>query len=116
MREYIQNKLKELDDVISSPPIEEDVIEEGKTYFGYQITDNLIDMDVTHRLTIRGFLTRKDSDDNSLGIIDKATKDIVNKLKEINIHCSCQDISLNGVIKVQITGQTTYNDLNKGLI
>lgn len=109
MRETIQTKLNEVSNVDSGVFIPDAVIEVGTTYFGYEIQDNFsgstLDQNDNKRITLIGFLVRKNKyTENTLQIIDTATEDIINKLKELNFKVSSEDISLQSdVVKKKIT-------------
>ena len=118
MREDIQDLLNELTDIETSTEVPDDVLEDNKTYFSFSLNENQIYSDFsnnfTYEVNITGYVKRLvNQAENTLEIVDTATKDIISKLKELNIRCSYQDISIqNGVQKVRITGRGTYNEIN----
>lgn len=122
MRETIQTKLNELNDIDSGNFMPDDLVENNKTYFGYQIQSNHQDNDLDKKDTIRvsliGFIARKnDTSENTLEIIDKASNDIKNKLKELNFKISLEDITLtDNLRKIKVTGYAYYNEINNKLI
>lgn len=122
MRTFIQNKLNEVTSVECGGFLPEAIIENGKTYFGYELQSNFISQDYSkndvRRISIIGFVIRREqSNENTLQIVDDATKEIVNKLKELNFKVSTQDITFSKDIrKVKITGNVTYNEINNELI
>lgn len=122
MRTEIQAKLNEIEEVDSGRPIADDIVENNKTYFGYEITTNYMDSDLeqnyTYRTNIIGYVVRKESfEENAQLIIDTAVETIINKLKELNFKLNYKDISqMNSVLKVQITGYAEFNEINKGLV
>lgn len=121
IRELIQAKLDELEDIEIGPETPDDILEKGKTYFSYKLRKNFVSSDFeknhTYRINLNGYLKRlNDSTENTLMIIDEAQDKIANKLKEINFKCSYDDISLfDNVRKVSITGDIVYNEINKGI-
>ena len=122
MREDIQDLLNELTDIETSTEVPDDVLEDNKTYFSFSLNENQINSDFnnqfTYEVNITGYVKRLvNQAENTLEIVDTATKDIISKLKELNIRCSYQDISIqNGVQKVRITGRGTYNEINNILM
>jgi cytoplasmic iron level regulating protein YaaA (DUF328/UPF0246 family) len=122
IRDYIQSKLNELTGIESGVPIQDDIIEYGKTYFNYELSVNYIDSDFernqTNRVNIIGYISRKaNGTENTQEIIDTACKNIIDKLKELNFKCSYRDITqANSINKAQLTGFVEYNEINNGLI
>ena len=122
MRTLIQEKLDEISSIESSEPITDDIVEKNKTYFGYELTTTYVNSDLennyTYRATITGHIIRKRiATENTLEILDLATKEIVDKLKELNFKCSFQDVSIdNGIKKIRLTGYVEYNEINNGLV
>ena len=122
MREDIQSLLNELTDIETSTEVPDDVLEDNKTYFSFSLNENLIDTDFennfTNEVNITGYVKRLvNKAENTLEIVDNATKDIISKLKELNIRCSYQDVSIqNGVQKTRIIGRGTYNEINNVLM
>ena len=122
MRETIQQKLEELKDIEVSAEIPDDMLEELKTYFSFTFTSPYLNSDFdnnyTYEVNITGFVKRLiRSDENTLQIVDKATDDIISKLKELNIRCSSQDVSIeNNVQKIKITGLGRFNEINHKLV
>lgn len=117
MREFIQNKMEEIQEIETTPIMSDDIIEEGKTYFSFYLTERSVNHDLeynsTNQVNIIGFLKRKElSSENSLEIIDKAKNKLRKKFKEINVVIDYQDMpTIDGIIKVRITGNVKYNEL-----
>ena len=122
MRETIQSKLEELTSVQSGKIIADDIVVEDTTYFGYDLNTTFVNRDfdknTTYRVNIIGYLVRLvNPSENTQAIIDTATTDIIDKLKELNFKCNSQDITLtDDLIKTQITGYTEYNEINNKFI
>ena len=122
MRVYIQTKLNELSNIEIGPFIPDGMIENKTTYFGYQLQEDYQNSDMqrndTNRVSIQGFIVRKiTNDEDTLQIIDTASKQIKNKLKELNFKVSLQDITLSDDIrKIKVTGYVYYNEINNTLI
>lgn len=122
MREYIQAKLEEIKDIESGEIVQEDIVELGKTYFGYQVKQNYQDRDrdgnCTYRVSLIGFVIRKNiATENTLDIIEKATREIVNALKELNIKSSFEDATItNNTRKIKINGNCYYNEINNKVV
>ncbi len=122
MRVYIQTKLNEISDIEIGPFIPDGMIENRTTYFGYQLQEDYQNSDMDKkdhiRVSIQGFILRKVStNEDTLQIIDDASKEIKNKLKELNFKVSLKDVSLSDDIrKIQVTGYVYYNEINNKLI
>ena len=122
MRILLKNKLKELDSINIGDIISDDVMEDGITYFGYQINKSFIESDLnqnfTYKVSITGYLSRKiNTEEDTMQIVDNACEEIINKLKELNFKNSYEDVlTENNLKKIKITGYTTYNELNDKLI
>ena len=122
MRVYIQTKLNELSNIEIGPFIPDGMIENKTTYFGYQLQKDYQSSDMDKkdhiRVSIQGFILRKVStNEDTLQIIDDASKEIKNKLKELNFKVSLKDVTLSDDIrKIQVTGYVYYNEINNKLI
>lgn len=122
MRVYIQTKLNELSNIDIGSFIPDGMIENKTTYFGYQLQEDYQNSDMDKndhiRVSIQGFIVRKISnDENTLQIIDDASKEIKNKLKELNFKVSLKDVTLaDDIRKIQVTGYVYYNEINNKLI
>jgi gas vesicle protein len=122
MRVYIQTKLNELSNIEIGPFIPDGMIENKTTYFGYQLQEDYQSSDNDKndhiRVAIQGFVLRKVStNEDTLQIIDDASKEIKNKLKELNFKVSSKDVTLGDDIrKIQVTGYVYYNEINNKLI
>lgn len=117
MREFIQSKLEEIQNVEITSEIPDDLLEESKTYFSYTLQNTYYNSDIDNNYTYRpfiiGYVKRVDNlEENTLEIVDKATEDIVNKLKKLNIRASYRDVTLDRIRKIQITGYGLYNEIN----
>ena len=115
MREVIQNLLISTNiDCGNFRP--DEMLEKGSTYFGYQLTNNYIDSDLDStyemRPTINGYISRReDATENTLQIVDTATREIVDKLKLLGFRTTYEDVSIdNGVRKIHITGYSVAQD------
>lgn len=122
MRETIQSKLEELENIDSGKIIPDDIVVENTTYFGYELSKNYIGSDLnknyTYRQNLTGYVVRLlDTTENTQEIVDIAVKNIINKLKELNFKCNSRDINLtDNLVKVQITGYVDYNEINNEFI
>ena len=122
MRETIQEKLEEIANLEVTTEIPDDMIEEDKTYFSFTLQETYVNSDFdsnyTYRPYIQGYIKRKvNTTENTLEIVDGIREDIIDKLKELNIKASYQDVSvLDNVRKIMITGSCIYNEINNKLI
>ncbi len=119
IRELIQSKLDMIEDVDSGVPIPDSIVEEGKTYFGYELQEAFVNLDCDSNYIMRihliGRIVRKEnSEDNTLQKIDEALSKIKEKLKELHFNYGYRDVSLdNGIRKIEVTGEALYNEINK---
>ena len=122
LRALIQAKLEEIENVETSVEVPDDLLIKGTTYFSYSLYRNYQDSDFdknyTYQVTLIGYIKRvQDNMEDTLKIVDKAQEDIKNKLKELNIKTSFQDVSImDNIRKINVNGATTYNEINCKLI
>lgn len=122
MRATIQEKLEEIEDIESGEPITDDIIEDGKTYFGYLISKIHLGSDMSknysYRVSLTGHISRRVlPEDNTTKIVDEAVENIINKLKELNFKCTSEEVSIsNNIKKNRITGYVEYSEINNKLI
>lgn len=121
LRETLQAKFEEIQDLEISPEIPDDVLERGKTYFSYKLSkrysDGDFDKNFTYRVNIIGFIKRlKDDEEDTLKIVDTKSEELKEKMKELNIKSNFDDISvMDGIRKIQVTAQVSYNEINNAL-
>ena len=122
MRETIQQKLEEIQDLEVMPEIPDDMLEEGKTYFSFNLQENFVNSDLSNNFTynpsIVGYVKRKNiPTENTLEIVDTKTKEICSKLKELNFKSSYRDVSmLDNIRKNMVTSRGLYNEINNTLV
>ena len=115
-RTLVQGKLNLIKDLESGEIVTDELIEEGKYYFGYKIrhTGTKFNLDYSNKhetIALTGYLSTKGG---SLKKLDEFTDEIINKLEELRIICSSDDISTldTKVRKVLITGYVNYDNLD----
>lgn len=119
MREFVQGKLEEIQDIEITPIMTDDIIEEGKTYFSYYLTETYInndfDKNCTFRVNLTGFIKRKElPNENTIKIVDDAKIKIREKLKEINIMVSMSDIeTIDNIRKARGDANFIYNEITR---
>lgn len=122
MRETIQEKLDELQDIVSGGIVSDDIVEENTTYFGYELSKTYMGSDLeknyTYRQNLTGYVVRLlDVTENTREIVDNAVEEIKDKLKDLNFKCNSRDINItDNLVKVQITGYSDYNELTNKFI
>ena len=120
MRELIQSKLEEIEGLEVTTEIPDDLIEDGKTYFSFSLQNDYqnsdLDKNYTYRPSFIGFVKRRNiNTENTLEIIDNVTMKIVNKFKELNFRTSYNDITVDSIQKIRITGNSFYNEITERL-
>lgn len=120
MRVFIQSKLEEIDDLEVTPEIPDDLLEDGKTYFSFSLQNDYQNTDLeknyTYRPSFIGFVKRRISTtENTLEIVDNMTNQIVEKFKELNFKTSYNDVTVDSIQKIRITGNSLYNEINNRL-
>ena len=121
LREILQSKFEEIQDLEVSPEIPDDVLEKGKTYFAFTLSkrysDGDLDKNYTYRVNISGYIKRlQDDEENTLEIVDEISNELKEKMKELNIKSSFNDISvIDGIRKIQVIGYVSYNEINNAL-
>mgnify|MGYP003420094320 CR=1 FL=1 len=122
IRETIQAKLEELDNIVVSTELPDEMLEENVVYFSYLLQENFVDSDFdnnyTYRISLTGYIKIKTSlEVDSLKLVDNARMQIERKLKDLNIKTSFNDVSIiDAIRKVQVSGYATYNEINNGLL
>lgn len=122
LRELLQSKLEEIQDLEVTSEIPDDVLEKGKTYFSYNLQKTYDSSDTegnyTYRVDLTGFIKRlQDDEENTLEIVSNIADSIEDKLKELNMKSSFVDVSiLDGIRKIQVTGEVMFNEINNRLV
>lgn len=123
LRELIQSKLEEIQEIEITSLIPDDLMEDGKLYFTYTLQkffdDSDHDKNYTYQVVLTGYLkSRNSSEENILELMDIKGDEILNKLKELNIKADLFDISdADGSYKKsKISGSVRYNEINYTLI
>ena len=64
-----------------------------------------------------GFIERiQDDEENTLEIIDIKSKELENKMKDLNMKSSFTDVSvIDRIKKIQVQAEVSYNEINNGL-
>lgn len=123
LRELFQEEFDRISTVESGVPTPDSMVEEGVTYFGYELEERYQNQDLNHSNVMQVILTgrivrRKSSSENTLAIVDEALENIKAALKNLNIDYSYRDVSqfTDGFQKIAIEGSTYYYETNKNLI
>lgn len=122
LRKLIQAKLGEIEDITTSTEVPDDLLVNGTTYFSYTLYRNFQDSDYdknyTYNVTLVGYIKRMQTlTEDTLEIVDKAQEEIKEKLKELNIKTSFEDVSISdGIRKVNVNGSVLYNEINNKLV
>lgn len=122
IRELIQSKLEEIQDLEVTSTIPDEVLERNKTYFSYSLQKTYdssdLDKNYTYRINLIGYIKRLNNDEeNTLQIVDNISDLIEAKLKELNMKTSFVDVSiLDNIHKKQVNGEVMYNELANTLV
>ena len=122
LRTLIQETLEEISYVSSGVPMPDELIEDGRTYFGYSLTQDYIDSDFDRnysmQASINGYLGRKNNNlENTVLILDTALEDILTALKSLNFRYNFEDVTMDrNIRKIHITGYVKYSEINYWLI
>lgn len=122
IRKMIQAKLEEIPSVNSGVPIPDGMVEEGETYFGYELQEVYLGSDFDRRYTYDLYLTgrlvrKEDREENTLSTMDSALSLIRSKLKELNFKTSYNDVSFeDGIRKYLVKANVRYNEANNEFI
>lgn len=121
LRKTIQQLLDTIEDISCGAEVPDDLLVKGTTYFSYSLNRTYLgsdyDNNYTYQVDLIGYIKRlQDDTENTLEIVDKAQKEIENKLKGLNIRTSFQDVTiLDKIRKVNVNGTTVYNEINNKL-
>lgn len=122
LRVTIQTALNTIQNVDSGVPIPDNVVEDGTTYFGYELQTNATfqtyDKDEEKTILLIGRVVRVDNpDENTLAIVDEATNDIIDVLRGLNFYCQARDITIDqNIRKTEISGTAVYDSMNDTII
>ena len=122
IRDLIQAKLNEIEGLDAGVPIPDGMVEDGQTYFGYELQEEYRGSDLNKRYTMQIYLTgrlvRKESDsENTLAIMDSVLADLKRRLKELNFKYSYNDVSFqDGIRKILVKANVRYYEANNQLI
>lgn len=121
-RNLLQSKLNEIEDLESTPELDNEVLEKGVNYFSYSLAKNYVNSDTdrnyTYDMSLIGYIERiRDEEEDTILILDEIQSKIESKLKELNFKLSFDDVSIaDGIKKVRVVGNVKFNEINKGLI
>ena len=122
IRTLVQSALSSLQTVESGVPIPDGMVENGKTYFGYELQETYRGSDLNKRylmqIDLTGRLVRKENpEENTLQIMDSALEEIKTALKGLNFKYSYNDISFqDGIRKILVKANARYYEENNTLI
>ena len=122
LRELIQKKLSEIDDIEIGIPIPDELVEDNMTYFGYEIQEVNYGSDYDNNYSMRVILTgrlvrRAKQNEESLRILGEALEEIKTALKSMNFRYSYNDVTIDKSLrKYFVSAEVNYNELNNMLI
>ena len=119
IRELIQSKLEEIQDLEVTSLIPDDLMEENTIYFTYSLQkffeDSDFDKDYSYQITLTGYVKAKNSNgEDILDDIDGKGEEVIQKLKELNIKCDIFDVTEADIAekKLKVVGSVRYNEIN----
>lgn len=116
LRNLIAEKLMQIEGLEIEPqPIEDDLLEKGKVYFAYSLSDNYIG-NYVHVVNISGSVVTLITENDPLLLVDTFAESIKEKLETLNFHLSLNDVSFGKTVRVRISGYVNYEEHNKGFI
>lgn len=121
LRELIQTTLT-IEGLETSVLIPDDMIEDGKTYFEYSLSESYIDGDFDRNYSMQvnliGYLVRKNNSyEDTLSIMDNMLEEVKTALKSLNFTYRYNDVSIdNNIRKIQLTATVRYNEINYWLV
>ena len=122
LRIKIQTALNTITTVDAGVPVPDNVVEEGTTYFGYELqtasTFETYNRDRRVQIVLIGRVVRVDDpNENTLSIVDTAVNEIVGVLTNMNFVCDTQDITLDqNIRKTQISAVAVYDTMNDTIV
>lgn len=122
IRTLVQSKLLEIPSLSCGEAIPDGMVENGETYFGYEIQEIHLNGDFNNNYTMEVSLTgrlvrRKTLTENTTQIVDTALENIKEKLKELNFKYTYNDINTdNNFKKIYVKATVRYNELNNEFI
>ena len=122
IRVLIQSKLSEIAEINAGVPIPDGMVENGQTYFGYELMEDYRSSDFNKRyvmnVNLTGRLVRKDNqEENTLEVMDLALEKLKEKLKELNFKYSYNDISFqDGIRKILVKAEGRYSEENNTFV
>lgn len=118
LRTLIQARLSAIEGLDVGVPKPDDMIEDNKTYFGYELQNDYVgsdfDRNYSMQVSIIGHLVRKNNNvEDTLYEIDYMLEQVTRVLKGLNIRYSIQDVTIDdNVRKIFINGHVRYNEIN----
>lgn len=124
MRETLQKKLSEIEDLKVGPEESDDILVINENYFSFSFDEIFMSQDfdgnVINRIDFIGYLKRKkDLSENTLYQIDKMADTIIETLRKLNFKCSTYDVSSTSnsdISKIKITGNAIVVEKSKKII
>lgn len=122
LRTQIQSALSTILDIEVGIAIPDNLVEEGITYFSYELEERHLNNDFQKsnymQVIITGRLIRRVTNENTTLILDNALEEIKSVLKGLNFTYSYRDVSAftDGFKKISLEGSTKYYEKNKTLI
>ena len=122
LRTQIQSALSTILDIEVGIAIPDNLVEEGITYFSYELEERHLNNDFQKsnymQVIITGRLIRRVTNENTTLILDNALEEIKSVLKGLNFTYSYRGVSAftDGFKKISLEGSTKYYEKNKTLI
>jgi len=122
IRRFIQTGLSGLQLSAVGVPQPDEMVQDGETYFGYELQENYRGSDMyncyTMEVGITGRLVRRNNtEENTVEVLDLALEELKEALKNMNIRYSYQDVSMgDNIRKILVTGYCIYNEMTRTIM
>ena len=122
LRKKIQTALNTITTVDAGVPVPDNVVEDGVTYFGYELqtasTFVTYNKDRRTQIALIGRVVRVDNvNEDTQAVVDTAVNEIIGVLTGLNFYCDTKDITIEqNIRKTQISAIAVYDTMNDTIV
>lgn len=122
IRTLIQTRLSQITSIKCGVPIPDGMVEDGVTYFGYEIQENYLASDYNKNydmeVSLTGRLVRRvNPTEGSLAVLESALEDLKTALKDINFKYSYNDVTTDpNIRKMYVSAVCRYSEINNNIV